>query len=82
MTRELLNFIDKITNLTEIGDNIIVDEKLEYSIPQMGRALYYHGQRQGKKFSRVKTPNGYFVTLVAFRQKNTLTKKTVKAEIE
>lgn len=67
MVGEALNFIPQITALEKVGDNVMIDPELQYSLPQIARALYYHGYRQGKKFSRVKTPNGYLVTLVAFR---------------
>lgn len=60
-----LGFIPQVLELTEIGQNTMVVGT--YDVPQVSRALYWHGKRHKKKFSYTKTDKGYLVTLVAFR---------------
>lgn len=63
-----LGFIPQVLELTEIGQNTMVVGA--YDVPQVSRALYWHGKRNKKKFSYLKTPNGYLITLVGFRDKD------------
>ena len=60
-----LGFIPQVLELTEIGQNTMVVGA--YDVPQVSRALYWHGKRNKKKFSYTKTDKGYLVTLAAFR---------------
>ena len=65
MAGEALNFIEQLLALDEIGQNIMVDG--DFGKMQIARALYYHGKRHGKKYSYIKTPDGYLVTLTGSR---------------
>lgn len=65
MAGNRLAYIDKFLELEEIGQNIMLNRK--FDVMQLTRALYYHGKKNGKKFSYTKTKNGYLVTLVSFR---------------
>ena len=65
MAGEALNFIEQLLSLDEIGQNIMVDG--DFGKMQIARALYYHGKRHGKKYSYIKTNDGYLITYVANR---------------
>ena len=65
MTGVALNFIEQLLSLDEIGQNIMVDG--DFKKMQIARALYYHGKRHGKKYSYIKTNEGYLITYVANR---------------
>ena len=65
MAGEALNFIEQLLSLDEIGQNIMVDG--DFGKMQIARALYYHGKRNGKKYSYIKTNEGYLITYVANR---------------
>ena len=65
MAGEALNFIEQLLSLDEIGQNIMVDS--DFGKMQIARALYYHGKRHGKKYSYIKTSDGYLITYVANR---------------
>lgn len=69
MSGQSLTFIAQVLELKEIGENTLV-ESGEYDVGQISRGLYWHGKRVGKKFSYMKTPNGYLITLVGFRDGN------------
>ena len=65
MAGEALNFIEQLLALDEVGQNIMVDG--DFGKMQIARALYYHGKRHGKKYSYIKTSDGYLITYVANR---------------
>lgn len=65
MAGEALNFIEQLLSLDEIGQNIMVDG--DFGKMQIARALYYHGKRHSKKYSSIKTSDGYLITYVANR---------------
>lgn len=65
MAGEALNFIEQLLSLDEVGQNIMVDG--DFGKMQIARALYYHGKRHGKKYSYIKTSDGYLITYVANR---------------
>ena len=69
MSGQSLTFIAQVLELEEIGENTLV-ESVEYDVGQISRGLYWHGKQVGKKFSYTKTPNGYLITLVGFRDGN------------
>ena len=57
-----LGFIPQVLELTEIGQNTMVVGA--YDVPQVSRALYWHGKRDGCKYSSVKVTGGYMIILV------------------
>lgn len=69
MNGQTLTFITQVLELEEIGQNTLVEVD-EYDAGQVSRGLYWHGKQSGKKFSYMKTPNGYLITLVGFRNKD------------
>ena len=62
MAGEKLEFTRGLTNLINIGDNFIIDNI--YTSGQISRALYWHGKRDGCKYSSVKVAGGYMIILV------------------
>ena len=61
-----IEFTYKLKDLTEVGQTIQVHEDLDKAA--ISRALYYHGNKQGKKFGYIKHGDYFIVVLVAFRQ--------------
>ena len=62
-----LSFVEEMLALENIGDTMFIPYDLGYTLGQVTRALYFHGTRNGKKFSQRKNSKGYFITLVDFR---------------
>lgn len=67
MAGKPLDFVANLKELKEIGDTMVINND-DYEEPikknQVSRALYYHGKRNGAKFSYVQIDTGYIIVLV------------------